>query len=140
MPEYRFVQFDVFTDRAFGGNPLAVFPEAEGISDEHMMQIAREMNLSETVFVLRPEGQTSTTQADAIATQEPLRKLRIFTPMREIRLLGIRSSAPGPHSRKKTWYQCPKVATVGNAFITKSALESCRSISNSEMVIRSRSR
>ena len=88
MPEYRFVQFDVFTDRAFGGNPLAVFPEAEGISDEHMMQIAREMNLSETVFVLRPEGQTSMTQADAIATQEPLRKLRIFTPMREIPFAG----------------------------------------------------
>ena len=76
MPEYRFVQFDVFTDRAFGGNPLAVFPEAEGISDEHMMQIAREMNLSETVFVLKPQ------------TDEVLRKLRIFTPMREIPFAG----------------------------------------------------
>src|SRR5689334_24288991 len=76
MPEYRFVQFDVFTDRAFGGNPLAVFPEAEGISDEHMMQIAREMNLSETVFVLKPQN------------DEVLRKLRIFTPMREIPFAG----------------------------------------------------
>ena len=76
MPEYRFVQFDVFTDRAFCGNPLAVFPEAEGISDQHMMQIAREMNLSETVFVL------------PAAKENVLRRLRIFTPMREIPFAG----------------------------------------------------
>jgi len=89
MPEYRFVQYDVFTDRAFCGNPLAVFPEAEGISNERMMQIAREMNLSETVFVLRPESAIgSTTENEKIATQEPLRKLRIFTPMREIPFAG----------------------------------------------------
>ena len=89
MPEYRFVQYDVFTDRAFCGNPLAVFPEAEGISDEHMMQIAREMNLSETVFVLRPESAIgSTLDTLKVATKEPLRKLRIFTPMREIPFAG----------------------------------------------------
>ena len=89
MPEYRFVQYDVFTDRAFCGNPLAVFPDADGLSDEHMMQIAREMNLSETVFVLRPESAVgSTTDALKIATEEPLRKLRIFTPMREIPFAG----------------------------------------------------
>src|ERR1044072_5616546 len=92
MPEYRFVQFDVFTDRAFGGNPLAVFPEAEGISDEHMMQIAREMNLSETVFVLKPEnkftGPDGTPDNQTVATQEVLRKLRIFTPVREIPFAG----------------------------------------------------
>jgi len=76
MPNYRFLQYDVFTDRAFCGNPLAVFPEAEGISDEVMMQIAREMNLSETVFVLKPES------------NEVLRRLRIFTPMREIPFAG----------------------------------------------------
>src|SRR6185369_4220136 len=76
MPEYRFVQFDVFTDRSFCGNPLAVFPEAEGISDQHMMQIAREMNLSETVFVLKSQN------------KEVLRRLRIFTPMREIPFAG----------------------------------------------------
>jgi len=89
MPEYRFVQYDVFTDRAFCGNPLAVFPDADGLSDEHMMQIAREMNLSETVFVLRPESAVgNTTDALRIATEEPLRKLRIFTPMREIPFAG----------------------------------------------------
>ena len=76
MPSFSFVQFDVFTDRAFCGNPLAVFPEAEGISDEVMQQIAREMNLSETVFVLKPES------------DKVLRRLRIFTPMREIPFAG----------------------------------------------------
>jgi trans-2,3-dihydro-3-hydroxyanthranilate isomerase len=76
MPDYRFLQFDVFTDRAFCGNPLAVFPEAEGISDEAMGKIAREMNLSETVFVLKSES------------DEVLRRLRIFTPAREIPFAG----------------------------------------------------
>jgi trans-2,3-dihydro-3-hydroxyanthranilate isomerase len=76
MPNYNFLQFDVFTERTFGGNPLAVFPEAEGISDELMGQIAREMNLSETVFVLKHES------------DEVLRRLRIFTPTREIPFAG----------------------------------------------------
>lgn len=76
MPEYRFIQLDVFTDRAFCGNPLAVFPEAEGISDDQMAKIAREMNLSETVFVLKPEK------------DQVLRRLRIFTPMRELPFAG----------------------------------------------------
>ena len=76
MPGHQFVQLDVFTDRPFCGNPLAVFPEAEGISDERMMQIAREMNLSETVFVLPSQD------------EKVLRRLRIFTPMREIPFAG----------------------------------------------------
>lgn len=76
MPDYRFLQFDVFTDRSFCGNPLAVFPDAEGIPDEQMGKIAREMNLSETVFVLKSEA------------DEALRHLRIFTPAREIPFAG----------------------------------------------------
>ena len=76
MPNFHFLQYDVFTDRAFCGNPLAVFPEADDISDEQMMQIAREMNLSATVFVLKPE------------TDEVLRRLRIFTPARELPFAG----------------------------------------------------
>ena len=43
---------DVFTDTRFGGNQLAVLPEAEGLSDGQMQQIAREFNFSETTFVL----------------------------------------------------------------------------------------
>ena len=76
MPEYRFVQFDVFTDQPFCGNPLAVFPEAEGITDDRMMQIAREMNLSESVFVLKSDK------------ENVLRHLRIYTPVREIPFAG----------------------------------------------------
>jgi len=81
----------VFTDRAFTGNPLAVFPEAEGLTDEQMMQIAREMNLSETVFVLTPEAtkEVHTTAADEIGSKPSvLRRLRIFTPTREIPFAG----------------------------------------------------
>lgn len=74
MRKYEFYQLDVFTDKAFAGNPLAVFPAGEGLSAEEMQQIAREMNLSETVFVLPSE--------------RALRRLRIFTPMQELPLAG----------------------------------------------------
>lgn len=76
MNRYRFLQLDVFTDQPFAGNPLAVFPEAEGLSDEVMLKIAREMNLSETVFVL-PSDKPNVS-----------RRLRIFTPTREIPFAG----------------------------------------------------
>lgn len=52
MREYEFVTVDVFTDRRFGGNPLAVFPDARGLSDAEMQALAAEFNLSETTFVL----------------------------------------------------------------------------------------
>ena len=76
MGSYPFIQLDVFTDRAFTGNPLAVYPEAEGLTDEQMQQIAREMNLSETVFVLPSDK------------EEVLRRLRIFTPTSELPFAG----------------------------------------------------
>jgi trans-2,3-dihydro-3-hydroxyanthranilate isomerase len=76
VPNYNFLQFDVFTDRAFSGNPLAVFPEADEIDSDVMMKIAREMNLSETVFVLKSKS------------DDVLRHLRIFTPTREIPFAG----------------------------------------------------
>ncbi len=54
MRNYEFVTVDVFTDRRFGGNPLAVFPDAQGLSDVEMQSLAAEFNLSETTFVLPP--------------------------------------------------------------------------------------
>ena len=54
MPTYDFVTLDVFTDRPFGGNPLAVFTDARGLTDAQMQSLAAEMNLSETTFVLPP--------------------------------------------------------------------------------------
>jgi trans-2,3-dihydro-3-hydroxyanthranilate isomerase len=76
MREYRFLQADVFTDRPFTGNPLAVFPEADGLSTEEMQAIAKEMNLSETTFVFPP--------TDLKARF----RLRIFTPVSELPLAG----------------------------------------------------
>jgi trans-2,3-dihydro-3-hydroxyanthranilate isomerase len=54
MTSYEFVTLDVFTTEQFGGNPLAVFPDARGMTGEQMQRIAREFNLSETTFVLPP--------------------------------------------------------------------------------------
>jgi trans-2,3-dihydro-3-hydroxyanthranilate isomerase len=56
----RYFTADVFTDRKFGGNPLAVFPNAAGIAPELMPQIAREFNYSETTFVLPPDDPSHT--------------------------------------------------------------------------------
>jgi len=71
----RYYTCDVFTDTRFGGNQLAVLPEAEGLSDEQMRQIAREFNYSETTFVLPPrEGHD--------------RRVRIFTPGGEVPFAG----------------------------------------------------
>ena len=53
---YRYFTCDVFTDSRFGGNQLAVLPEAAGLGDEHMQQVAREFNYSETTFVLPSEA------------------------------------------------------------------------------------
>lgn len=72
----KFYQADVFTGDPFGGNPVAVFPDAQGLSDYQLQQIAREMNLSETVFVLPP------TDGAAIV------RLRIFTPTQELPFAG----------------------------------------------------
>ncbi|MBX3302064.1 MAG: PhzF family phenazine biosynthesis protein [Nitrospira sp.] len=72
----KFYQADVFTGQPFGGNPVAVFPDAEGLTDDQLQRIAREMNLSETVFVFPP------TDSAAAA------RLRIFTPTQEIPFAG----------------------------------------------------
>ena len=73
---YRYHTLDVFTDRMFGGNPLAVFPQADGLSTDVMAAIARELNLSETVFMFPAE------------TADGTRKLRIFTPGAELPFAG----------------------------------------------------
>jgi trans-2,3-dihydro-3-hydroxyanthranilate isomerase len=73
---YAFWTVDVFTDRSFGGNPLAVIPYANGLTVEQMQRIAREFNLSETSFVLPPES------------AEHTYRLRIFTPQRELPFAG----------------------------------------------------
>ncbi|MEA3336716.1 MAG: PhzF family phenazine biosynthesis protein [Chloroflexota bacterium] len=76
MVPIRFYQVDVFCDRPFGGNPLAVFPDAAGLTRKEMQQLALELNLSETTFVFPPDS----AQADF--------KVRIFTPVAEIPFAG----------------------------------------------------
>ena len=92
-----------------------------------MLKIAREMNLSETVFVLESEK------------PEVLRRLRIFTPTREIPFAGHPVVGTWTRLPAKVWFRCPKAGMVGNGFITKSESECCRSISNSKTVKRYRS-
>ena len=69
------IQVDVFSERPLAGNPLAIFLEAEGLSDQQMQQIATEMNLSETTFVTAPQA-----GGDA--------RVRIFTPAVELPFAG----------------------------------------------------
>lgn len=73
---YSFLLVDVFTETPFGGNQLAVFPEAEDIPNDRLQAIARELNFSETVFLYPPRG------------AENLRRMRIFTPEAEIPFAG----------------------------------------------------
>ena len=76
MRTFEFVTVDVFTDRRFGGNPLAVFPDAQGLSDDEMQSLAAEFNLSETTFVLPPEDAANTA------------RVRIFSRKREMPFAG----------------------------------------------------
>jgi trans-2,3-dihydro-3-hydroxyanthranilate isomerase len=72
--QYRIV--DVFTDRMFGGNSLAVFLDGRGVTDAEMQALAREMNLSETTFILPPDDSANDF------------RVRIFTPGRELPMAG----------------------------------------------------
>ena len=71
-----FATVDVFTDRQFGGNPLAVVPDARGLTSAQMQAVAAEFNLSETTFVLPPQEAANTAQ------------VRIFTPRAELPFAG----------------------------------------------------
>lgn len=98
MTTYKFLQCDVFTDQVFAGNPLAVFYDEianQNLADATMQKIAREMNLSETVFVLPP---TEPTKA--------LRRLRIFTPGNELPMAG--------HPVVGTWNMLARLGVVAS--------------------------
>lgn len=88
----RLYQLDVFTGTPFAGNPLAVVTDGDGLSSRRMLDIAREMNLSETVFVQKP------TNSQALA------RLRIFTTQSELRLAG--------HPVIGTWFLLAQLGVV----------------------------
>jgi len=90
--EHRFYTLDVFTNNRFEGNPLAVFTDGDGLSDDQMLAIAREMNLSETVFVQKPTD------------EEALARLRIFTTREELKLAG--------HPVIGTWFLLAELGVV----------------------------
>jgi trans-2,3-dihydro-3-hydroxyanthranilate isomerase len=89
---HRFYTLDVFTTTRFEGNPLAVFTDGDGLSNNAMQAIAREMNLSETVFVQKP------TEDRALA------RLRIFTTQEELKLAG--------HPVIGTWFLLAELGVV----------------------------
>lgn len=76
MPVIQYFTADIFTDTVFGGNQLAVIPDARGLTTEQMLSIAREFNYSESTFVLAPESPAHT------------RAVRIFTPGGEVPFAG----------------------------------------------------
>src|SRR5215475_6302594 len=76
---YEFTQVDVFTQTPLAGNPLAIFPDARGLNDAEMQALAREMNLSETTFIL---------PCDAATEAREGKKVRIFTVETELPFAG----------------------------------------------------
>ncbi len=88
----RFYTLDVFTNTRFEGNPLAVFTDGDGLSQNAMQAIAREMNLSETVFVQKPTDDRA------------LARLRIFTTQEELKLAG--------HPVIGTWFLLAELGVV----------------------------
>src|SRR2546429_898511 len=90
--EHRYYTLDVFTTTRFAGNPLAVFTDGDELSDDQMLAIAREMNLSETVFVQKPTD------------EEALARLRIFTTKEELKLAG--------HPVIGTWFLLAELGVV----------------------------
>jgi trans-2,3-dihydro-3-hydroxyanthranilate isomerase len=90
--ERRFYTLDVFSTARFEGNPLAVITDGDGLSNDAMLAVAREMNLSETVFVQKP------TEDQALA------RLRIFTTREELKLAG--------HPVIGTWFLLAELGVV----------------------------
>jgi trans-2,3-dihydro-3-hydroxyanthranilate isomerase len=76
MPKFKYLTADVFTDVPFGGNQLAIFPDARGIPEHRLQDVTREFNFSETTFVYPPDDPSHT------------RRVRIFTPAAEIPFAG----------------------------------------------------
>ena len=76
MAKFRYLTADVFTDAAFGGNQLAVFPDARGIPEHRLQDVTREFNYAETTFVFPPSDSANT------------KRVRIFTPGAEVPFAG----------------------------------------------------
>ena len=101
--DLEFYTLDVFTDEQFAGNPLAVVLDADALSSERMAQIAREFNLSETVFVLKPENPAHSA------------RVRIFTPAAELPFAGHPTIGTGTLLAE---LRASQVGSGGSALVT----------------------
>jgi PhzF family phenazine biosynthesis protein len=107
--EHRFHTLDVFSTNRFEGNPLAVITDGDGLSNATMQAIAREMNLSETVFVQKPTDDRA------------LARLRIFTTREELKLaghpvVGTGSFSPSLASSPRRKAACTSCSKPAQAF------------------------
>ncbi|MBN1780849.1 PhzF family isomerase [bacterium] len=102
MRTVRYYQVDAFTKTKFQGNPAGVVPDADGLTDREMQQIAREMNNSETAFILSPD-----------ASDHDVR-VRFFTPSTEVPSCGHATiAAHYVRAREKGLYNCTVVQKIG---------------------------
>ena len=124
--DLSFVTLDVFTENAFGGNPLAVYPHAEKLDSSQMQRIALEMNYSETTFILPPQNPAHTAQ------------VRIFTPTAELPFAGhpnvgtAWALALNPHwipgakdTRRMVFEQLAGVVDIDLQYSVAGSLEGC---------------
>jgi trans-2,3-dihydro-3-hydroxyanthranilate isomerase len=105
----RYVTVDVFTDRMFGGNPLAVVLDAAGLSAREMQAIALEFNYSETTFVLPPQDSTNTA------------KVRIFTPRTEVPFAGHPNVGTAFVLARNSPFGAAAAASAGGVFLFEEA-------------------
>jgi trans-2,3-dihydro-3-hydroxyanthranilate isomerase len=105
----RYVTADVFTDLMFGGNPLAVVLDAEGLSTAEMQSIALEFNYSETTFVLPPDNPAHTA------------KVRIFTPRTEVPFAGHPNVGTAFVLARESPYAAAAAASASGIFVFEEA-------------------
>jgi trans-2,3-dihydro-3-hydroxyanthranilate isomerase len=97
---YEFVQLDVFTHTPLTGNPLAIFSDARGLTDEEMQALAREMNLSETTFIFPREPQVEAREG---------KRVRIFTVEEELPFAGHPTLGTALHLRNIAGSQADEI-------------------------------
>lgn len=117
MQAYPFYLVNVFAESHFGGNPLAVFPHADGLTDEQMQAIAKQFNLSETVFIYPPTNKHGVSAAA---------DLRIFTPNYELPLAG--------HPTLGSAFMLRQLTDLPSHFVLNTVAKSVEVLSNNDRI------
>src|SRR5256886_14974373 len=103
---YEFVQLDVFTRTPLTGNPLAIFTDARGLDDGEIQALAREMNLSETTFILPREPQVEVQKG---------KRVRIFTVEEELPFAGHPTLGTALYLYSTAASEAEEIAQIGRA-------------------------